>query len=360
MDGISDGFGETVRQSTQTPVNKQGARGRTTLAAWIAFGYLLLFSILPIPELEFTMKVLITDGISPEGAKILKDAGFDVTQQKLAPEELLARIGDYDAILVRSATKVTKEVIEAGKKLRVIARGGVGLDNIDAVAAAAKGIAVMNTPGASAVSVAELTLGHMLAVSRFLHLSTAEMHAGKWPKKEFGAGIELYKKTLGIMGLGNIGKEVARRALGFGMHVLAHDPPFAPMDFFVEITTKERLLQQSDFITLHLPFDKKAGPIIGEKELAIMKKGVVIINCARGGAVDQNALLAALNSGKVAAAALDVFEHEPPTEAETALINHPRVSASPHIGGSTVEAQDRVGTEIAIKVVKALSPEKLM
>ena len=305
------------------------------------------------------MKVLITDGISPEGAKILKDAEFEVTQQKLTPEELLARIGDYDAILVRSATKVTKEVIEAGKKLRVIARGGVGLDNIDAATAASKGIAVLNTPGASAVSVAELTIGHMLAVSRFLHLSTSEMRAGKWPKKEYGAGIELFKKTLGIMGLGNIGKEVARRALGFGMHVLAYDPPFTPMDFIVEITTKEHLLRKSDFLTFHLPFDKKAGPIIGAKEFEMMKKGVVIVNCARGGVIDQKALLDALNSGKVAAAALDVFEHEPPTEAEAALINHPRVSVSPHIGGSTVEAQERVGAEIAIKVVKALAPDKM-
>ena len=305
------------------------------------------------------MKVLITDGISPEGSKILNEAEFEVVQQKLTPEELLARIGDFDAILVRSATKVTREVIEAGKKLRVIARGGVGLDNIDAVAAAAKGIAVLNTPGASAVSVAELTLGHMLAVSRFLHISTMEMRAGKWPKKEYGSGIELFKKTLGIMGLGNIGKEVARRALGFGMHVLAYDPPFTPMDFIVEITTKEHLLRQSDFITLHLPFDKKAGPIIGEKEFEMMKKGVVLINCARGGVVDQKALLAALNSGKVGGAGLDVFEHEPPTADEAALINHPRVSVSPHIGGQTIEAQDRVGTEIAIKVVKALAPDKM-
>ena len=305
------------------------------------------------------MKVLITDGISPEGAKILVEAGFDVVQQKLTPEELLVRIGDYDAIMVRSATKVTKDVIDAGKKLRVVARGGVGLDNIDAVAAAAKGIAVLNTPGASAVSVAELTLGHMLAVSRYLHISTAEMRAGKWPKKEYGSGIELFKKTLGIMGLGNIGKEVARRALGFGMEVLAYDPPFTPMDFIVEITTKEHLLRQSDFITLHLPFDKKAGPIIGEKEFEMMKKGVVLINCARGGVVDQKALLAALNSGKVRAAGLDVFEHEPPTADEAALINHPHVSVSPHIGGQTIEAQDRVGTEIAIKVVKALAPDKM-
>jgi len=305
------------------------------------------------------MKILITDGISPEGAKILTDAGFQVDKVKLTPEELVARIGEYDSIIVRSATKVTKEVIAAGKNLKVIARGGVGLDNIDAAAAAAANIVVLNTPGASAVSVAELALAHMLTVSRFLHVSSMEMRQGKWPKKEYGGGIELYKKTLGIVGLGNIGKEVARRALGFGMHVLAYDPPFTPMDFIVEITTMEKLLTRSDYITLHLPFDKKAGPVIGKKEFDMMKKGVVIINCARGGVVDQKALLEALESGKVAAAGLDVFEHEPPTEDERALINHPRVSVSPHIGGSTVEAQERVGTEIALKVVKALTPEQM-
>ncbi|HSQ74045.1 MAG TPA: D-2-hydroxyacid dehydrogenase [Bacteroidota bacterium] len=305
------------------------------------------------------MKILITDGISPEGAKILTDAGFQVDKVKLTPEELVSRIGEYDSIIVRSATKVTKEVIAAGKNLKVIARGGVGLDNIDSAAAAAANIMVLNTPGASAVSVAELTLAHMLAVSRFLHASSMEMRQGKWPKKEYGGGIELFKKTLGIVGLGNIGKEVARRALGFGMHVLAYDPPFTPMDFIVEITTMEKLLAGSDYISLHLPFDKKAGPVIGKKEFDMMKKGVVIINCARGGVVDQKALLEALESGKVAAAALDVFEHEPPTEDERALINHPRVSVSPHIGGSTVEAQERVGTEIALKVVKALTPDQM-
>ncbi len=303
------------------------------------------------------MKVLVSDGISTEGAKILTDAGLQVDNVKLTPEELKARIGSYDAIIVRSATKVTKEVIDAGKNLKVIARGGVGLDNIDAAAAAARTIAVLNTPGASAISVAEMALAHMLAVSRFLHVSTMEMRQGKWPKKEYAGGIELYKKTLGIIGLGNIGKEVARRALGFGMHVLAYDPPFSPMDFIVEITTMERLLTRSDYITLHIPFDKKAGPVLGTKEFDMMKKGVVIVNCARGGVIDQKALLAALESGKVAAAGIDVFEHEPPTEDERALINHPRVSVSPHIAGSTVEAQERVGTEIALKVVKALTPE---
>jgi D-3-phosphoglycerate dehydrogenase len=304
------------------------------------------------------MKILITDGISPDGAKILTDAGHEVHQKTLTPPELIAAIPAYDCIIVRSATKVTKEVIDAGKNLRVIARGGVGVDNIDVLHAESKNIRVLNTPAASAISVAELTIGHMLALSRFLHVSTREMREGKWPKKEYSKGIELYKKTLGIVGLGNIGKEVARRGLGLGMHVLAFDPPFAPMDFFVEITTKERVLGESDFITLHLPFKKEQGPVIGKKEIEMMKHGVVLINCARGGVIDEAALLEGLNSGKVGGAGLDVFANEPPTETQKALINHPRVSVSPHVGGSTVEAQQRVGTEIALKVVKAFNPEK--
>jgi D-3-phosphoglycerate dehydrogenase len=308
--------------------------------------------------MENSMNILITDGISEEGAKILTDAGNIVDQKSLKPDELLKAIPDYDCIIVRSATKVTREVIDAGKRLKVIARGGVGVDNIDVRHAESKGIRVLNTPLASAISVAELTLGHMLAVSRFLHVSSAEMKAGKWPKKEYAGGTELYRKTLGIIGLGNIGKEVARRALGFGMTVLAYDPPFAPMDFIVEITTKDRLLAESDFITLHLPFNPALGPAIGKKELAMVKKGVVIINCSRGGVVDQDALLEALNAGVVGAAALDVFTHEPPGPAEQALILHPRVSVSPHVGGTTVEAQQRVGAEIALKVVKALNPER--
>jgi D-3-phosphoglycerate dehydrogenase len=301
------------------------------------------------------MNILITDGITAEGAKILTDAGHTVEQQSLKPDELIARIGTYECIIVRSATKVTREVIDAGKRLKVIARGGVGVDNIDVKQAESRGIVVLNTPGASAVSVAELTIGHMLALSRFLHASTAEMKAGKWPKKEYSAGIELYKKTLGIIGLGNIGKEVARRALGFGMTVLAYDPPFAPMEFIVEITTRERLLASSDFITLHVPFDPAKGAAIGKSEIAAMKRGAIIINCSRGGVVDEQALLEGLNSGQVGGAGLDVFLHEPPTPEELALARHPRVSLTPHIGGSTIEAQDRIGTEIALKVNKALA-----
>jgi D-3-phosphoglycerate dehydrogenase len=304
------------------------------------------------------MKILVSDGISQEGAKILTDNGHDVDQNKLSAEELLTKIGEYDCIIVRSATKVRQDVINAGKKLKVIARGGVGLDNIDVAHAESKGITVLNTPGASAVSVAELTIGHMLAVSRFLHVSTSAMRAGEWPKKLYSKGIELYKKNLGIIGLGNIGKEVARRALGLGMHVMAYDPPFAPMDFFVEITTRERVLATSDYITLHIPFEKEKGPSIGAQEFALMKDGVVIVNCSRGGIIDEKALLTALETGKVHAAALDVFANEPPTDAQRALLKHPNVSVSPHIGGSTVEAQHRIGAEIALKVVKALSPDK--
>jgi D-3-phosphoglycerate dehydrogenase len=299
------------------------------------------------------MKILITDGISDEGAKILADGGHDVRIEKLPPDQLLKAIPEYHCIIVRSATKVTADVIAAGTNLKVIARGGVGLDNIDVKAAEARGITVLNTPAASAVSVAELAIGHMLAVSRFLHVSTADMRSGKWPKKEYSRGIELYRKTLGIIGLGNIGKEVARRALGLGMTVVAYDPPLTPMDFLVEITTKEKLLARSDFITLHIPYAKQQGPAIGRAEFAMMKDGVVIVNCSRGGVVDEKALLDALESGKVAAAALDVFSEEPPGEALKALLHHPRVSVSPHIGGSTMEAQDRVGSEIAQKVNKA-------
>jgi len=304
------------------------------------------------------MKILIPDGISPEGAKILADAGHELNKTKYTPEELIANIPDYDAIIVRSATKVTKEVIDAGAKLRVIARGGVGLDNIDVKYAESKNLTVLNTPGASAISVAELAIAHMLAVSRYLHVSTMEMRAGKWPKKEYGSGIELFKKELGIFGLGNIGKEVARRGLAMGMHVIAYDPPYTPMDFFVEITTKEQLLKRADYITLHMPLQKGAAPFIGKEEFDMMKNGVVIVNCARGGVVDEAALLDALNSGKVRAAGLDVFANEPPTDVQKALIEHPNVSVSPHIGGSTVEAQDRVGVEIALKVLKALNPER--
>ncbi len=300
------------------------------------------------------MKILITDGISETGAKMLQDAGHEVVQQKMTPEELLQSIGDYEAILVRSATKVRQDVIDAGGKLKVIGRGGVGLDNIDVAYAKEKGIAVVNTPGASSISVAELAVAHMFAVSRFLPASNLEMRRGEWPKKAFSKGMELTGKTLGLIGFGNIGRETAKRALGLGMTVIAHDPFITETDMDVTLVDKDEVLAKADYISLHIPFIKEQGPTITAAEFAKMKDGVVLINCARGGVVAEKDLLDALNSGKVRAAGIDVYENEPVTEAQTALINHANVSVTPHIGASTVEGQSRVGVEIAERVIDAL------
>jgi D-3-phosphoglycerate dehydrogenase / 2-oxoglutarate reductase len=300
------------------------------------------------------MKILITDGIEKSGAEILLKAGFELTQKTLTPEELLNVIGEFDAIIVRSATKVTKPVIEAGTRLKVIARGGVGLDNIDVETAKMHHIQVLNTPKASSISVAELTIAHLMSLGRFLPMTNITMRNKQWPKKEFSAGIEVTGKTLGIMGLGNIGKEVAKRALGLMMDVVAYDPFVQSTDLNVRLVSKDELLRVSDYISLHMPFEKSKGPAITREDFTKMKDGVIFINCARGGVVLEKDLLEALNSRKVLYAGLDVFEHEPPTPEEFDLINHPRVSVSPHIGASTREAQDRVGTEIAQKVVEAL------
>ncbi|MFN3821159.1 MAG: D-2-hydroxyacid dehydrogenase [bacterium] len=289
-------------------------------------------------------KVLINDGMSQEGIKMLKGAGFEVIDQKIPQEELPARIAPFEAIVVRSATKVTREVIDGGKNLKVIVRGGVGVDNIDVKYAESKGIKVFNTPGASSASVAELALAHMFALARFVIDANITMRAGAWEKKKYAAGIELQGKTLGILGYGRIGKELGKRALALGMRVITYDPfvtEVEPPALWVE---KEALLRQSDFVSLHVP-KLPEGPAIGAQEIAIMKDGAFIINCARGGVVDEKALLDALNSGKLGGAGLDVFEKEPTDHWE--LIKHPKVSVTPHIGASTVEAQDRIGTEVA-------------
>ena len=300
------------------------------------------------------MRVLASDGIEESGAQVIRDAGHECIIKKLTPEELLADIINYDAIIVRSATKITKDVMNAGKNLKCYARAGVGIDNIDSAYAKELGIPVLNTPGASSISVAELAIGHMFAVSRFLNISTMEMKAGKWPKKEYAHGMELTGKTLGLLGFGNIGKETAKRAIGLGMTVVAFDPFVTSTDMNVKLVTKDEVLAQADFISLHMPLNKVEGPTLTANEFAKMKKGVVIINCARGGVVSEKDLLAALNDGIVRYAGIDVFENEPVTEAQSALINHPRVSVTPHIGASTDEAQDRVGIEIAQKVVACL------
>lgn len=299
------------------------------------------------------MKVLVSDGIVKEGAAKLQEAGLEAVIQKMSPEELVQNIKDFDAIIVRSATKVTKEVIDAGN-LKVIARAGVGLDNIDLAYAKEKGIPVVNTPGASAISVAELTIAHMMSVGRFINLSNVEMRNGEWNKKAYSKGMEVTGKTLGVFGLGSIGKETAKRAIGLGMKVIAHDPFVKETDMDVELVEKDDLLAKADYISLHIPFIKENGPTITAAEFAKMKDGVVLVNCARGGVVKESDLVDALNSGKVAFAGVDVYETEPAGENQKELINHPRVSVTPHIGASTVEAQTRVGIEIAEKVIEVL------
>lgn len=299
------------------------------------------------------MKVLVSDGISAQGEKILLDAGLEVVNKKYPQEELPSIISDFDAIIVRSATKVRKDFIDVSN-LKVIARSGVGLDNIDVDYAKSKDIKVVNTPGASSISVAELTIAHMLSSIRFLHRANNEMLDLSWPKKDYSKGFEVTGKTLGIIGLGNIGKEVAKRAKGLMMNVIAFDPFAKENDLDIEMVEKDELLKRSDFISLHVPFIKEDGAVLSDAEFAQMKDNVVLVNCARGGVVDEKALLSALNSGKVAFAGVDVFETEPATEDQKELINHPNVSVSPHIGASTVEAQGRVSIEIAERVIEAL------
>lgn len=300
------------------------------------------------------MKILINDGIAPEGEAILVNAGFEVDNFHIPQNELLSKIGDYDAIIIRSATEVRKDLID-GSKLKVIARSGVGMDNIDVQYARDKGLKVVNTPGASSISVAELVIGHLFTLNRFLHQSTTKMKNGEWPKKEFASGREATGKTFGVIGLGAIGKETAKRAKGLMMNVIAYDMLATCNDLGIEMVSFDDLLSKSDIISLHIPYDKVKGATIGANEFNKMKDGVILINCARGGVVDENALVNALNSGKVAGAGVDVFANEPVTEVQAELIAHPNVSITPHIGASTNEAQLRVSTEIAENVINALN-----
>lgn len=299
------------------------------------------------------MKILIADGLSAEGQKILRDHGIDFDIQHYELPDLIKAIPNYDGILVRSATTVTREVIEAGVNLKVIARGGAGIDNIDHQFAKSRGIPVLNTPAANSHSVAELVFAHLFALARFIPQANATMREGKWEKKAYAKGIELAGKTIGVVGFGKIGQIVAKLALGLGMKVIAYDVVPIKTDLDVKAVSFEELLKNADFITLHVP--KQSQPLIGAKEIALMKPGVYIINCARGNLIDEKALLDGLNSGQVGGAGLDVFAEEPTTNLE--LVRHPRVSCTPHTGASTVEAQDRVGVEIAEKIVATLKKE---
>lgn len=294
------------------------------------------------------MKVLICDKTEQEYIDQMRAAGLTVdVRDDITPEELPSVLPNYEGMVVRSRTKVRQPLIDVCPNLKVIVRGGVGLDTIDHEYAKSKGIAVMNTPMASSASVAELTIGYMFALARSTYKATASMKAEKWDKKSF-EGDEIGGKTLGLVGVGNIGRETAKRANALGMSVLAYDPYVKEADG-IKMVTLDELLSQSDYISLHLPKTKESAGMIGAEQFARMKNGVRIVNCARGGIIDENALYDSLVSGKVAGAALDVFAEEPPTDWK--LLKLDNVIGSPHIGAATKEAQARVGAEVAEKLI---------
>jgi len=301
------------------------------------------------------MKVLVADPIATEGIEILrKGADVDV-KTGLKPEELLAIIGEYEGLMVRSETKVTAKVIEAGKKLQVIARAGVGIDNIDVEAATQRGIVVVNAPTANTMAAAEHSIALMLAMSRNIPQAHESLKGGAWKRQNF-VGVEVRNKTLGIVGLGNVGSEVARRVQGFQMKVLGYDPYVSPehaRNLRVELVPLEQIIREADFITLHLPLTPQSKNMIGAKEISIMKPTVRIINCARGGLIDEQALDQALREGKIAGAALDVFAQEPPKDSP--LLKNERVIVTPHLGASTQEAQANVAIDAAEQIVSVLN-----
>ncbi len=318
------------------------------------------------------IKILANDGIHPDGKTLLEEANYQVDTDKVAQADLMEVLPSYDVIIVRSETKVRKDLIDACPNLKVIARGGVGIDNIDADYAREKGIQVYNTPAASSQAVAELVFSHMFNLARFVNRSNRELVAEganfNALKKAYSKGIQLRGKTLGIVGFGRIGQEVARIGLGMGMVILASDPVVDEVEIAInlyksdemrlsvslETTDFETVLTKSDFLTFHVPGIGRA--LLGEAELARMKKGSYVINTARGGIIEEQALLAALNSGHIAGAGLDVFDNEPTPMAE--LLHHPNVSVTPHIGASTLEAQANIGLELADKILAFFGDDK--
>jgi D-3-phosphoglycerate dehydrogenase len=314
-------------------------------------------------------KILANDGIDAVGKQMLENAGFIVVTDKVAQENLAQEINDkgYAALTVRSATKVRKDLIDACSQLKVIGRGGVGMDNIDVDYAKSKGIQVINTPAASSNSVAELVFAHLFNAVRFLYDSNRQMPVSgedrfEELKKKYAKGVELRGKTMGIVGFGRIGQNVAKMALGLGMKVLAFDPFVTETIINIEIegasqvipvsvktVGMDKVIQNADFITFHVP----GGKLISKHEIASMKNGVVLINTARGGVINEEDLLEALNSGKISHACLDVFENEP--RPSSGILNNPKISLTPHIGAATNEAQERIGVELAEKLIEALS-----
>ncbi len=314
------------------------------------------------------IKILVNDGIHPDGKLLLEEADYQVDTDKVAQEDLIKVLPAYDAIIVRSATKVRKELIDACPNLKVIARGGVGLDNIDVAYAESKGIKVINTPAASSRAVAELAFGHAFSLARMLHSANRAMPVKgdtdfKTLKSSYSKGFQLGGKTLGIIGFGRIGQEAAKIGLGLGMNILPTDPyiseaniPMQPYGFTnmkldIRIETKpfDEVLRRADFITIHVPFSG-GTPLVGAAEFEKMKKGAILINTSRGGVVDELAMLDALESGKLRGAGLDVFDNEPTPRKE--ILNHPNISLTPHTGAETQEAQVNIGLELADRILE--------
>ena len=298
------------------------------------------------------MKVLICDATAQSAIDTIAEAGIEVVDRPdITPEELMEVATEYDVFVVRSRTKVREALIDAATNLKAIVRGGVGLDNIDVDYARSKGVQVLNTPTASTDAVAELTVGYLFALARNIPQMTASMKAGEWAKKSF-KGIELNGKTLGLVGAGNIGRAAAQRARALGMSVVAYDP-FVESAEGIEMMSLAEVVAQADFISLHVPHNDATHNIIGAEEIASAKDGVYFVNCGRGGTIDEDALYDAIQSGKVAGAALDVYAEEPSKGHK--LYDLPQVIGSPHVGAGTKEAAGRVGAETAQQVIKALA-----
>lgn len=301
------------------------------------------------------MKVLISDNLSKQGVDILKNAGLEVdARAKTSVDELMSIIGDYDALIIRSATKVNEQLLDAAKKLKIVGRAGSGLDNVDIPASTKRGVIVMNTPGGNTITTAEHTIGMLFAAARYIPQAAASLKQGQWEKKKF-MGIELNGKTLGIIGIGNIGGVVANRAQGLKMNVIAFDPFISPekvKEMGIELVSMDELYKRADFISIHTPLTKETNNLINKDTIAKMKNGVRILNCARGGIINEQDLYEALKSGKVAAAAFDVFEKEPPEN--NPLLALDNFIGTPHLGASTEEAQENVAVAIAEQIVDYL------
>ncbi|RLF54284.1 MAG: phosphoglycerate dehydrogenase [Thermoplasmata archaeon] len=306
------------------------------------------------------MKVLITDKLADEAIELLKREGFDTKYEELDHDALLQEIADYDALIVRSRTKVTADIIEKGAKgkLKVIGRAGIGVDNIDVDKATELGIKVVNAPTGSTISVAELTIAHMLALARSIPKADSSMKKGEWIKKQL-KGIELHGKTLGLIGSGRIAQHVARIAKGLGMNILVYSPHCTDekaRKMGARRATLEEVLREADFVSLHIPKTKDTYHLIDREKLSLMKRTAYLINCARGGVVDEEALYEFLRDGRIAGAAIDVFEEEPPKGSK--LLDLDNVVLTPHIGANTTEAQIRAGTICAEQVIKVLRGEE--